>query len=155
VFQVARKNAIIFIPGNFSLNRPSVRASLASVAIVAAATVLAGCNSDSIIPTGRAQAPLSEKMLAEISAKNMDKEATILDRIFKEESEMEIWKQNRDGQFALLKTYPICLLVRRSRSQEKARRSSGARGLLHYYAGADESELQVLPCVQYRLSEQL
>ncbi len=90
------------------MNRPSVRASLASVAIVAAATALAGCNSDSIIPTGRAQAPLSEKMLAEISAKNMDKEAPILARIFKEESEMEIWKQNRDGQFALLKTYPIC-----------------------------------------------
>ena len=47
-------------------------------------------------------------MLAEIAAKNMDKESPILGRIFKEESEMEIWKQNRDGEFALLKTYPIC-----------------------------------------------
>src|SRR5690606_19647912 len=27
---------------------------------------------------------------------------------FKEEAELEVWKQNRDGQFALLKTYPIC-----------------------------------------------
>src|SRR5262245_12648226 len=89
------------------LHRPFARALLASAA-VAAAIVLAGCDGESISPTGRAKAPLSEKMLAEISAKNMEKESPILARIFKEESEMEIWKQNRDGQYALLKTYPIC-----------------------------------------------
>lgn len=38
----------------------------------------------------------------------MDKESPILARIFKEESEMEVWKQTRDGRYALLKTYPIC-----------------------------------------------
>ncbi|MGB9295060.1 MAG: L,D-transpeptidase family protein [Pseudolabrys sp.] len=90
------------------LNRPFVRALLASVAVIAAAIVLAGCDPDSITPTGRSQAPLSEKMLAEIAAKNMDKDSPILARIFKEEAEMEIWKQNRDGEYALLKTYPIC-----------------------------------------------
>jgi murein L,D-transpeptidase YafK len=89
------------------LHRPFARALLASAA-VAATIVLAGCDGESISPTGRAKAPLSEKMLAEISAKNMEKDSPILARIFKEESEMEIWKQNRDGQFALLKTYPIC-----------------------------------------------
>jgi murein L,D-transpeptidase YafK len=89
------------------LHRPFARALLASAA-VAAAIVLGGCDGESISPTGRAKAPLSEKMLAEISAKNMEKESPILARIFKEESEMEIWKQNRDGQYALLKTYPIC-----------------------------------------------
>jgi len=47
-------------------------------------------------------------MLAEIKAKHMDKDSPILSRIFKEEAEMEIWKKNRDGKFALLKTYPIC-----------------------------------------------
>jgi murein L,D-transpeptidase YafK len=89
------------------LRRPFARALLASVAI-AAAVALAGCDADSIVPTGRAQAPLSEKTLAEMAAKNMDKESPILGRIFKEEAEMEIWKQNRDGEYALLKTYPIC-----------------------------------------------
>jgi len=89
------------------LKRPFARALLASAAI-AAAIALAGCDAESISPTGRAKAPLSEKMVAEISAKNMDKESPILGRIFKEESEMEIWKQNRDGEFVLLKTYPIC-----------------------------------------------
>jgi murein L,D-transpeptidase YafK len=89
------------------LNRRFARALLAPAAI-AAAIALAGCDGESISPTGRAKAPLSDRMLAEIAAKNMDKESPILGRIFKEESEMEIWKQNRDGEFVLLKTYPIC-----------------------------------------------
>ena len=38
----------------------------------------------------------------------MDKDSPILARFFKEEAEMEIWKKTRDGEFALLKTYPIC-----------------------------------------------
>ena len=89
------------------MNRSIVRALLASAA-VAAAIALAGCDSESITPTGRSQAPLSEKTLAEIEAKHMDKNSPILARIFKEEAEMEIWKKDRDGSFALLKTYPIC-----------------------------------------------
>jgi Uncharacterized protein conserved in bacteria len=35
-------------------------------------------------------------------------ESPILVRLFKEESELEVWKQDREGRFALLKTYPIC-----------------------------------------------
>jgi murein L,D-transpeptidase YafK len=84
-----------------------VRALLAP-AVVAVAIALAGCDADSIAPTGRAQAPLSEKTLALIESKNMDKDSPILVRIFKQEAEMEIWKKNRDGQYALLKTYPVC-----------------------------------------------
>ncbi len=52
--------------------------------------------------------PISDRMLAEIEQKNMSKESAILVRIFKEESELEIWKENREGRFALLKTFPIC-----------------------------------------------
>jgi len=89
------------------LNRPLVRALLVSAA-VAAAIALAGCNPEDITPTGRSQAPLSEKTLAELEAKQMDENSPILARIFKEEAEMEIWKKNRDGEYALLKTYPIC-----------------------------------------------
>jgi murein L,D-transpeptidase YafK len=89
------------------LNRLFARALFASAA-VAAAIALAGCDAENIVPTGRAQAPISEKTLVEIAAKNMDKESPILARIFKEEAELEIWKKNRDGQFVLLKTFPIC-----------------------------------------------
>jgi murein L,D-transpeptidase YafK len=89
------------------LSRPVARALLASAA-VAAAIALAGCNADDIAPNGRAQAPLSPKTVSLISEKNMDKESPILVRIFKEEAELELWKMDRTGQYALLKTYPIC-----------------------------------------------
>ncbi|HVZ50973.1 MAG TPA: murein L,D-transpeptidase family protein [Pseudolabrys sp.] len=89
------------------MKRPLIRALLASAAL-AAAVMLAGCNADDITPTGRAQAPLSDKMVSLIGEKNMDQESPILIRLFKEESELEVWKKNRDGEYALLKTYPIC-----------------------------------------------
>ena len=47
-------------------------------------------------------------MTSEIEQRNMEKESPILVRIFKEESELEIWKEDKTGRFALLKTYPIC-----------------------------------------------
>ncbi|MGH6728167.1 MAG: L,D-transpeptidase family protein [Pseudolabrys sp.] len=89
------------------MNRLYARALLATAAI-AAAIALAGCDADSIGLTGVSTAPISEKTLAEMQAKQMDKESPILIRIFKEEAEMEVWKKNRSGEFALLKTYPIC-----------------------------------------------
>lgn len=39
---------------------------------------------------------------------NMDRAAPILIRIYKEESTLEVWKQDRGGRFALLSSYPIC-----------------------------------------------
>jgi murein L,D-transpeptidase YafK len=84
-----------------------LRALLAPAAI-AATIALAGCNGDTLSPTGRALAPLSDKMLALLQEKHMDKTSPILLRIFKEESQLEVWKVNQDGQYALLKTYPIC-----------------------------------------------
>ncbi len=89
------------------MNRPYARALFISAA-VAAATALAGCDPDGITPTGRSLAPLSDKLVAEIDAKHMDKSSPILARLFKEESELEVWKQNQNGEYALLKTYPIC-----------------------------------------------
>jgi len=88
--------------------RPLVRALLASAAI-AAAIALAGCNTESTPAVGgRHMQPLSERMLADIDEKNMAKESPILVRIFKQESELEVWKEDKTGRFALLKTYPIC-----------------------------------------------
>jgi murein L,D-transpeptidase YafK len=92
----------------FTFRSSLVRALLAPVAI-AAALVLAGCNAGGT-PTasGRHTQPLSERMLTELQAKNMGKESPILVRVFKEEAELEVWKQDRTERFALLRTYPIC-----------------------------------------------
>ena len=84
-----------------------VRAVMASATLVAA-LALAACNPDDLAPNGRAAAPLSSAMVSEIASKNMDTGSPILARIFKEEAQMEVWKQTRDGQYVLLKTYPIC-----------------------------------------------
>src|SRR6185312_2209603 len=81
---------------------------LASAAL-AAALALAGCDTEEGAgPSLRSLQPLSARMLADIEQKNMNKESAILVRLFKEESELEVWKQDRDGRFQLLKTYPIC-----------------------------------------------
>jgi len=89
--------------------RSVMRALLASAAI-AAATALAGCNTDSLtgVSTERALRPLSPEMTRDLEKKNMPKESPILVRLFKEESELEVWKQDTTGRFALLKSYPIC-----------------------------------------------
>ena len=72
--------------------------------------MLAGCNTDemSLASNAKANKPIPEKLVAEIAAKDMDLQSPMLVRLFKQEAELEVWKQNRAGQFALLKTYPIC-----------------------------------------------
>jgi murein L,D-transpeptidase YafK len=69
---------------------------------------LVGCTGGKSGASGRHMQPLSQRMLAELKAKNMEKESPILVRIFKEEAELEVWKQDSGGRFALLRTYPIC-----------------------------------------------
>jgi murein L,D-transpeptidase YafK len=44
----------------------------------------------------------------QMEALNMDRAAPILIRIYKEDSTLEILKQDRSGKFALLNSYPIC-----------------------------------------------
>ncbi|HJZ31716.1 MAG TPA: murein L,D-transpeptidase family protein [Hyphomicrobiaceae bacterium] len=52
--------------------------------------------------------PLSKDTLMLLGKKGMDPQAPIFIRIFKEESELELWKLKSDGRFYHLKTYPIC-----------------------------------------------
>src|SRR6202161_12649 len=72
--------------------------------------MLAGCNSDEISLANNAKAnqPVPPKLIAAMVEKDMDLQSPILVRLFKEEAELEVWKQDRSGRFALLKTYPIC-----------------------------------------------
>jgi murein L,D-transpeptidase YafK len=83
------------------------RTLLASAA-VACALALASCDTDSVSLPAKAVRPLSPDMYAEMQQKSMPTDSPVLVRIFKEESELEIWKQDSSGKFAHLKTYPIC-----------------------------------------------
>src|SRR6202166_4805927 len=91
------------------ISRSLLRVLVTSAALAAGA-LLAGCNSDevSLATNAKANQPVSPKLLADMAEKDMDLQSPILTRLFKEEAELEVWKQDRSGRFALLKTYPIC-----------------------------------------------
>ncbi len=92
------------------INRSLVRALIVSAALATAGFSLAGCDTDevSLAANAKANQPVPPKLLAAMVEKDMDLQSPILIRLFKEEAELEVWKQNRSGKFALLKTYPIC-----------------------------------------------
>jgi murein L,D-transpeptidase YafK len=82
---------------------------VATLAAIACSFALAGCYGEEgyQLPT-RAMKELSPEILALLQQKNMPKDSPILIRIFKEESELEVWKEDTTGLYQLLKVYPIC-----------------------------------------------
>ncbi len=80
--------------------------SLRCAGLAAAAFVLASCaNQVEVAPHLR---PLPQDTMMLLGKKGMDPQAPILIRIFKEESELELWKVRDDGRYYHFKTYPIC-----------------------------------------------
>ncbi|MCD0423778.1 hypothetical protein LOC51_41755 [Rubrivivax sp. JA1024] len=88
---------------------PLLRALMLTAAL-ATMPMLAGCNSDqmALATNAKANQPVPPKLVAAIQEKNMDLQSPILVRLFKQEAELEVWKQDRTGVFQLLKSYPIC-----------------------------------------------
>jgi len=70
--------------------------------------------------------PLSERMLARLESKNMEKESPILMRIFKEEAELEVWKQDDSERFSSAPHLSDLPLVGRAGPQVQDRRPPGA-----------------------------
>ncbi len=68
------------------------------------ALVLGSCGG----PVSPANLPIPQDTVDLMEAKGLKASSPIFIRIFKKESELEIWKQRDDGRYALLKTYPIC-----------------------------------------------
>jgi murein L,D-transpeptidase YafK len=95
--------------GSIELIRTSLVRALTASAVLAGALALAGCYGDDgyELPT-RAMKELSPEMVTLLAQRNMPKDSPILVRLFKEESELEVWKQDTTGHYELLKVYPIC-----------------------------------------------
>ena len=83
-----------------------VRALVVTAALAAASTPCLGESSKPL--PARATKELPAELLALLRQKKMPKQSPILLRIFKEEAELEVWKQDSSGRFELLKTFPIC-----------------------------------------------
>jgi murein L,D-transpeptidase YafK len=96
--------------GEFRVGRmgfqPSPAATIRRLAAIAiAAFCLASCQ-DSGVP--KELKPVPHQLVAEMERLGMKETSKIFIRLFKESSELEIWKERVDGTFALLKTYSIC-----------------------------------------------
>jgi murein L,D-transpeptidase YafK len=75
-----------------------------TLAIAIAGLVLAGCQYDA----PKDLRPVSSALKMKMDQLGMSEIAPIYIRLFKEESEFEVWKRRADGKYALLKTYDIC-----------------------------------------------
>lgn len=80
-----------------------LRAMLLGIAV---AVTLAACAGAPQLPPS--EQPLSKEAMMLLGRKGMQQGAPIFIRIFKEESELEVWKARDDGRFYHYKTYPIC-----------------------------------------------
>jgi murein L,D-transpeptidase YafK len=108
--------------------------------------LLSACVSSVLDVDGKATQPVSKALLAEMSQKSMSPSSPILIRIFKRESELEIWKRKRSGQYALLKTYPMCRWSGKLGPKKRNGDRQAPEGFYHVNAG------MMNPDSQYYLS---
>ncbi|MCQ8783881.1 L,D-transpeptidase family protein [Mangrovibrevibacter kandeliae] len=92
---------------------------LTAAALAAGLMLLSACQETIDDIAAGADAPLPAKLVQDIKAKGMGVNAPILVRLYKEESELEVWKQKTDGTYGLLKTYSICAWSGRLGPKEK------------------------------------
>jgi murein L,D-transpeptidase YafK len=85
-----------------------VRALVLTAAFAAALTPVTCLGEDSRQLPAKATKALPPELLSLLRQKKMPKNSPILVRVFKEEAELEVWKQDTTGRFQLLKIFPIC-----------------------------------------------
>ncbi len=82
-----------------------MRAGLLAAAV---AIALAGCQASLEDLAPRENAPLPPKLVQQMKAKGMTRHSPIMIRLFKEEGQLEVWKQKDNGRYDLVTTYDIC-----------------------------------------------
>ena len=89
--------------------RATVLRALVLMAALAAGLTPVACLGETGNPLpAKATRELPAELLALLREKKMPKYSPIVMRVFKEEAELEVWKQDTTGLFQLLKTYPVC-----------------------------------------------
>ncbi|SOC43629.1 murein L,D-transpeptidase YafK [Rhizobium subbaraonis] len=89
---------------------------LAAVSLIA--LTVAGCTNDTLDEVGsgvdvrkvsnKTQYQLSGQVLSKMASMNIDRNAPVTFRIFKEEGRLEVWKADRSNRFQMIKSYEIC-----------------------------------------------
>ncbi|HEY6518507.1 MAG TPA: murein L,D-transpeptidase family protein [Roseiarcus sp.] len=86
-----------------------IRRGTAVSLAVAACAWIAGCDDSSLDQSSaRSQQPISGAVLAKMEALDTTPSSPTVIRTYKKEAELEIWKMKSNGEYALLKTYPMC-----------------------------------------------
>lgn len=94
----------MFMPAAKQTPTPA-KLALGMTALLAFAGI-SGCTSSNLADI--APTTISPRLAGEINRKGFSQQDAVLVRIFKEESELEVWKKKSNGKYALFKTYPIC-----------------------------------------------
>ncbi|MET1415883.1 murein L,D-transpeptidase family protein [Roseibium sp. HPY-6] len=84
------------------------RSALRASALILAAGVLVGCQADEFGAGPKHLRPVSDSIKRKMTDLNMSSNSPIMIRIFKEESELEVWKQTRTGKYKKLEEFEIC-----------------------------------------------
>jgi murein L,D-transpeptidase YafK len=87
----------------------SFRRVVAGGLAAASLLVLAACGDDQYLPrNSRHWVALSPEIQSKMSEIGVSRHSPTLIRAFKKEGELELWKADSQGEYKLLKTYPIC-----------------------------------------------
>lgn len=114
--------------------------------VFVAAFALAGCVSTVLDVDKKAHQPITAKLMSDMRSRSMSPADPIVVRIFKQESELEIWKRDRSGRYALLKTYPMCRWSGKLGPKKRNGDRQAPEGFYHVSAG------MLNPNSQYYLS---
>lgn len=108
--------------------------------------LVSGCISTVLEIDTRSVQPIPSKLVSNMNRKGMTAADPILIRIFKDESELEIWKLDRTDRYSLLKTYPMCRWSGKLGPKTKNGDRQAPEGYYHVSAG------MLNPKSQYYLS---
>lgn len=87
----------------------TIRQKIYIVFLLSLCFALASCaQQQTWIGSKKARQNVPSELVAKMSSMGMNLKAPILIRIFKKENSLEIWKQQNNGKFGLLKNYNIC-----------------------------------------------
>ena len=85
-----------------------LRSFLALFAVLAVALTLSACSGVMPKSNAKANAPLKSAVVSRLSAMGSSPGEAMMIRIYKESSELEVWKRTKSGQYKLFDTYEIC-----------------------------------------------
>ncbi len=79
--------------------------AMVAIGLLLISALLAGCSSMGL---PKERLPLSPQTMKVLAAADTSPATPLLVRVFKESSELEVWKPDSRGEYRLLKTYEIC-----------------------------------------------